>query len=89
MPHAFAWAQRQQFASARQRLKAFGWRGVELGPVEFLLNAMKDFFADLAPGAQAMQCRAMLYKAPIRTPPGAQLIACPPKHQARPADPAR
>jgi glucose-6-phosphate 1-dehydrogenase len=30
---------------------------------------------------------AMLDKAPIRTPPGAQLIACPPKHQARPADP--
>ena len=29
----------------------------------------------------------MLDKAPIRTPPGAQLIACPPKHQARPADP--
>ena len=30
---------------------------------------------------------AMLDKVPIRTPPGAQLIACPPKHQARPADP--
>ena len=30
---------------------------------------------------------AMLDKAPIRTPLGAQLIACPPKHQARPADP--
>ena len=30
---------------------------------------------------------AMLDKAPIRTPPGARLIACPPKHQARPADP--
>ena len=29
----------------------------------------------------------MLDKVPIRTPPGAQLIACPPKHQARPADP--
>ena len=29
----------------------------------------------------------MLDKAPIRTPLGAQLIACPPKHQARPADP--
>ena len=29
----------------------------------------------------------MLDKAPIRTPPGARLIACPPKHQARPADP--
>ena len=30
---------------------------------------------------------AMLDKAPIRTPPGAQLMACPPKHQARLADP--
>ena len=30
---------------------------------------------------------AMLDKVPIRTPPGAQLIACPPKHLARPADP--
>ena len=29
----------------------------------------------------------MLDKVPIRTPPGAQLIACPPKQQARPADP--
>ena len=30
---------------------------------------------------------AMLDKGPIRTPPGAQLIACPPKQQARLADP--
>jgi hypothetical protein len=30
---------------------------------------------------------AMLDKALIRTSLGAQLIACPPKHQARPADP--
>jgi hypothetical protein len=29
----------------------------------------------------------MLDKVPIRTPPGAQLIACPPKQQARPAGP--
>ena len=26
MPHVFSWAQRQRFASARQRLKATGWR---------------------------------------------------------------
>ena len=45
--------------SARQRLKASGWRGIELGPVELLLNAVKDFFADLAPRAQAVQCRAL------------------------------
>ena len=30
---------------------------------------------------------AMLDKGPIRTPPAAQLIACPPKQQARLADP--
>ena len=47
------------FASARQRLKASGWRGIELGPVELLLNAVKGFFADLAPLAQALHCRAL------------------------------
>jgi hypothetical protein len=52
-------AQRQQFASTCQRLKAVGWRGIELGPVELLLNAVKGFFADLAPLAQALQCRAL------------------------------
>ena len=30
----------------------------------------------------------MLDKVPIRTPPGAQLISIPPKHQARKARPA-
>jgi hypothetical protein len=40
-------------------LKAAGRRGIEFGSVEFLLNAVKDFFADLAPGAQAVQCRAL------------------------------
>ena len=43
----------------RPQDKAAGWRGFELGPVELLLNAVKDFFADLAPGAQAVQCRAL------------------------------
>ena len=52
-------AQRQQFASTCQRLKAAGWRGIELGPIELLLNAVKGFFADLAPLAQALQCRAL------------------------------
>jgi hypothetical protein len=42
MPHVFSWAQRQRFASAHQRLKASGWRGIELGPVELLLNAVKQ-----------------------------------------------
>src|ERR1700736_5064931 len=57
---AWVWpATGQQFASARQRLKASGWRGIELGPVELLLNAVKGFFADLAPRAQALQCRAL------------------------------
>jgi hypothetical protein len=45
--------------STRQRLKASGWRGIELGPVEVLLNAVKGFFANLAPRAQAVQCRAL------------------------------
>jgi hypothetical protein len=40
-------------------LKAAGRRGIELGPVELLLNAVKDFFADLTPRAQALQCRAL------------------------------
>jgi hypothetical protein len=52
-------AQRQQFASTCQRLKAAGRRGIELRPVELLLNAVKGFFADLAPRAQAVQCRAL------------------------------
>jgi hypothetical protein len=46
-------------ASTSQRLKAAGWRGIELGPVELLLNAVKRFFADVAPRAQALQCRAL------------------------------
>jgi len=50
---------RQRFTSARQGLKASGWRGIELGPVELLLNAVKGFFADLSPLAQALQCRAL------------------------------
>jgi hypothetical protein len=52
-------AQRQRFTSTRQRLKAPGWRGIELGPVELLLNAVKGFFPDLAPRAQPLQCRAL------------------------------
>ena len=48
-----------QFASTRQRLKASGWRGIELGPVELFLNAVKSFFANLAPLAQALQCCAL------------------------------
>ena len=43
--------EREHIASTRQRLKASGWRGIELGPVELLLNAVKGFFADLAPRA--------------------------------------
>jgi hypothetical protein len=54
-----AGAQRQRFTSTRQRLKTSGWRGIELGPVELLLNAVKGFFADLAPRSQAVQCRAL------------------------------
>jgi hypothetical protein len=38
--------------STRQRLKASGWRGVEFGPVELLLNAVKSLFPDLATRAQ-------------------------------------
>jgi hypothetical protein len=52
-------AQRQRFTSTRQRLKAPGWRGIELRPVELLLNAVKGFFPDLAPRAQPLQCRAL------------------------------
>ena len=37
--------------------------------------------------ASAADGAAMLDKGPIRTSPGAQLIACPPKQQARLADP--
>ena len=48
-----------QFASTRQRLKASGRRGIELGPVELFLNAPKSFFANLAPLAQALQCCAL------------------------------
>ena len=50
---------RQRFTSTRQGLKASGWCGIELGPVELLLNAVKGFFSDLAPRAQALQCRAL------------------------------
>jgi hypothetical protein len=35
-------------------------------------------------GQAPLDSAAMLDKAPIRTPLGAQLVACPPKHQARP-----
>jgi hypothetical protein len=48
-----------KFASTYQRWKASGWRGIELGPVELLLNAVEGFFADLAPRAQAVRCRAL------------------------------
>jgi hypothetical protein len=44
-------AARQRFASTSQGLKASGWCGIELGPVELLLNAVKGFFSDLAPRA--------------------------------------
>jgi len=40
-------------------LKASGWRGIELGPVELLLNAVTGFFPVLAPRPQALQCRAL------------------------------
>jgi hypothetical protein len=33
---------------ARQRLKASSWRGTELGPVELLLNAVKQNLPDTA-----------------------------------------
>jgi hypothetical protein len=46
-------------ASTRKRLKASGWRSIELGPVELLLNAVKGFIADLAPRVQPVQCRAL------------------------------
>jgi hypothetical protein len=49
----------ERSTSTRQRLKAAGRRGIELGPVELLLNAVKGFFADLTPRAQALQCRAL------------------------------
>jgi hypothetical protein len=55
-----------------QLISDSGWRGIELGPVELLLNTVEGFFADLAPRAQAVQCRALrLLSGAVRGAPAA------------------
>src|SRR5258705_12216362 len=46
--------------SRRERLEAAGRRGVELGPVDLLLEAMIGFIADRAFAAQALERLALV-----------------------------
>jgi len=49
----------RRFASARQRLKTPGRRGVEFRPIKLLLQAAKGFVTDLALRTQAVQRLAL------------------------------